>query len=112
MTLAECCFGTGGVGGEASIADVRVVQHPGLNEAAALFGESASRVVVSVNPDNLTEVLQKASAADVPAAAIGETGGNRLRIAVAGRSALDLAIDDLERVWLTAIERVFTRKVA
>ena len=94
VTLAECCFGTGGVGAEASIAEVRVAQHPGLNEAAALFGESASRVVVSVSPDNLTEVLQKASAAQVPAAAIGETGGNRLRIAVAGRSALDLAIDD------------------
>ena len=57
------------------------------NDAAALFGESASRVVVSAPPDDVTEVLERAAAAGVPARVIGETGGNRLRIAVGGRDA-------------------------
>jgi len=43
---------------------------------------------------------------------IGETGGNRLRIAVAGRVIIDVSIDEAERVWSTSIERVFTRRVA
>ena len=56
-----------------------------LNDAAVLFGESASRVVVSLRREDVTEVLQRAAAAGVSARVIGETGGNRLRIAVAGR---------------------------
>ena len=112
VTLAECCFGTAGSGAEVSIEGVNVGGDARLNDAAALFGESASRVVLSATPDNLTEVLQRATAARVPARVIGETGGNRLRIAVAGRVAVDVAVDDAERAWSTAIEQVFARKVA
>jgi hypothetical protein len=43
---------------------------------------------------------------------IGETGGNRLRMAVAGRVIVDVSVDDAERVWSTAIEQAFARKVA
>jgi phosphoribosylformylglycinamidine (FGAM) synthase-like enzyme len=112
VTLAECCFGTGGVGAEVSIDPVGVSRHAGLNEAAALFGESASRVVVSTLPDNLTEVLQSAAGRQVPARVIGETGGNRLRVAVGGETLVDLSVDDVERVWGTAIERCLARRVA
>jgi hypothetical protein len=82
------------------------------SEAAALFGESASRVVVSTGPDNVADVLQRAAAGRVPARVIGETGGNRLRMSVAGAVAVDVGIDEAERVWSTAIEQVFARKVA
>jgi phosphoribosylformylglycinamidine synthase subunit PurL len=112
VTLAECCFGTGSIGAEAEIDAVHVARVPALNEAAALFGESASRIVVSTTPDNVADVLQRAAAARVPARVIGETGGNRLRISVAGALAVDVAIDEAERAWSTAIERVFARKVA
>lgn len=47
----------------------------------------------------------------VPARVIGETGGNRLRTAVAGQPGVDLAIDDVERAWSGAIEEVFAMKV-
>jgi phosphoribosylformylglycinamidine synthase subunit PurL len=112
VTLAECCFGSAGLGAEASIDGVNVGQDSRLNDAAALFGESATRVVVSATPDNVTEILQRAAAAHMPARVIGETGGNHLRIAVAGRVIVDLLVDDAERVWSTAIEQVFARKVA
>jgi hypothetical protein len=48
----------------------------------------------------------------VPARVIGETGGNRLRIAVAGRRVIDVAVDEAERAWSTAIERSFVKRVA
>jgi phosphoribosylformylglycinamidine synthase len=112
VTLAECCFGAGGSGVDVSIDTVNVSRAAMTNEAAALFGESASRVVVSTTADNVADVLQRAAAARVPARVIGETGGNRLRIAVGGTVVVDLAVDDAERTWATAIERMFARKAA
>ena len=112
VTLAECCFGTNGVGAEVSIDATPVASDNRVNVAAALFGESASRVIVSLTPDDLTDVLRRASAAGVPARVIGETGGNRLRMAVAGRALVDVLVDDAERVWTSAIGRAFSAKVA
>jgi phosphoribosylformylglycinamidine synthase II len=112
VTLAECCFDTGGAGAEVSIDALNGGRDSRLNDAVALFGESASRVVVSVSPDNVTEILQRAARAGVLARVIGETGGNRLRIAVAGRVIVDVSVDDAERVWSSALERVFIRRVA
>ena len=112
VTLAECCFGTSGIGAEASIEDVAISRDARLNEAAALFGESASRVVVSTSSDNVTEVLQRAAGVGVPARVIGETGGNRLRIGVAGRPSIDVSIDEAERLWSKAIEKHFAKRVA
>jgi phosphoribosylformylglycinamidine synthase len=112
VTIAECCFDTGGMGAEISVDDVEVASDAHVNVAAALFGESASRVVVSVVPDELTAVLQRAAAARVPARVIGQTGGNRLRMAVGGTTVIDHSVDEAERVWSTAIDRHFARRVA
>jgi phosphoribosylformylglycinamidine synthase len=112
VTLAESCFGARGAGVEVSVDALNVSRAAVTNEAAALFGESASRVVVSTTSDNVAGVLQCAAAARVPARVIGETGGNRLRIAVGGTLVVDLSVDEAERTWSTAIERVFARKAA
>ena len=112
VTLAECTFGTGGVGAEVSIGGVAAAKSARLNVAAALFGESASRVLVSTSTDTVTEVLQQAAKAGVPAQVIGETGGNRIRIAVAGDVEIDVAVDEAERAWSDAIGRIFVRRVA
>jgi phosphoribosylformylglycinamidine synthase len=112
VALAESCFGTGGVGAEAAIHGAGEVGVPALAEMAALFGESASRVIVSATPDDATEVLERAAAAGVPARMIGQTGGNLLRISVAGHPAIDLPIQEVERAWAAAIETRFARRVA
>ncbi|OLC45018.1 MAG: phosphoribosylformylglycinamidine synthase II [Acidobacteria bacterium 13_1_40CM_65_14] len=112
VTLAECCFDTEGMGADVSIPGVEITRDPALNTAAALFGESASRVLVSVVPESATAVLERAAAANVPARMIGQTGGNLLRIAVAGQMAVDLSIHEAERVWNAAIERYFAKRVA
>jgi phosphoribosylformylglycinamidine synthase II len=112
VTLAECCFDTNGMGAEIAVGAVRVAADASVNVAAALFGESASRVIVSVNPDDVTTVLERASAARVPAQVVGQTGGNLLRIAVDGETCIDVTVDEAERRWATAIEQYFAKRVA
>ena len=112
VTIAECAFETAGIGAEVSVEGVRVAQDATINIAAALFGESASRVVVSVVPGQVTTVLGHAAAAGVPARVIGRTGGSRLRIAAGGAIVIDQSVDEAERVWSTAIDRYFAQRVA
>jgi phosphoribosylformylglycinamidine synthase subunit PurL len=112
VTVAECCFDTSGIGATISIDAPQVARDAGVNVAAALFGESASRVIVSVVPEELTRVIERAAAAGVPAKVVGQTGGNRLRIVVAGQVVIDQSVDEAERVWSNAIEQHFAKRVA
>jgi phosphoribosylformylglycinamidine synthase II len=107
VTLAECAFDTGlGVA-----VDVPAVPDAagGWEVAAALFAESASRAVLSVAPGDVAALLEAASAEGVPAAVIGEVGGTHLRMAVAGRGAIDEPVAELERVWATALGQYFAK---
>jgi phosphoribosylformylglycinamidine synthase len=104
VALAECCFDTNGTG--------CTVDLPGAHATTALFSESASRVVVSVDPADEAAVLARAAAAGVPAHRIGTTGGDRIRISVAGTTSIDVGVADAERVWSTSIEKYFQRAVA
>jgi phosphoribosylformylglycinamidine (FGAM) synthase-like enzyme len=112
VALAECCFDTNGVGAEVSIAGVEVSRDHAVNRAAALFGESASRIVVSLTTGAPAAVLERAAAAGVPASVLGQTGGNLLHVAVGGVPEIDVSIDDAERVWAAAISRYFRKQAA
>ena len=112
IAVAECCFGADDRGADVRIDAVSVVSDPRLNQAAALFGESASRVIVSAAPDRVNDLLARAAAKAVPARVIGQTGGPQLRIAVGGELAIDVAVGELERIWTSAIDRYFIRRVA
>jgi phosphoribosylformylglycinamidine synthase len=79
---------------------------------AALFGESASRAVVSVSPENRAALLALAECAGVPAAFIGTTGGPRIRVRVGGTGAVDIGLDEAEPLWTTTIERYFAGRAA
>ena len=68
--------------------------------------------MVSVAPAELARLIERASAAQVPAKVIGQTGGNRLRIAVAGQLVIDQSVDEAERVWSNTIEQYFAKRVA
>jgi phosphoribosylformylglycinamidine synthase len=112
VTVAECCFETVGIGAEISVGGERVARDPSVNTAAALFGESASRVVISAVPDDVTKVLERAAAAGVPARVIGQTGGTRLRMAAGGEVVVDVSVNEAERAWSTAINQYFVKRVA
>ena len=109
VALAECCFGST-MGATADVPEVAVAASHG--DVAALFGESASRVLVSVDAGRTAEVQALARDAGVAAAVVGRVGGDRIRIAVAGRVVLDELVTDVEPLWLNAINGYFESKRA
>lgn len=111
VALAECCFDTGGLGAAVDLAPA--ASDGGVDlVAATLFGESASRVIVSVEPAATAAVLEAAARAGVPAARIGTTGGDRIRIAVEGTTVVDVDVRQAERAWSSAIGRQLDTPVA
>ncbi len=109
VTLAECTF-DGGIGLEVDVP--AVANSAGDAVAAALFGESASRAIVSVRDADRDAFLKLAAAAGVPARVIGRTGGSRITIRVAGAPAVDCGIAEAEHIWNGAIAAHFRRASA
>jgi phosphoribosylformylglycinamidine synthase len=73
----------------------RITPPPTLPAAAWCFSESASRVLVTVDPPSLDGLLERAAAAGVTATALGPAGGDRLQV----DGALDVDVGDLTRAW-------------
>jgi phosphoribosylformylglycinamidine synthase len=71
---------------------------------ALLFGETQSRVVVSVSALNAGKVLAQAKILGVPAAVIGKVGGSTLQIKAAGQT-LTAEADELHDLWWNSIAR-------
>ena len=103
VTLAECCFDSGGIGAEITLP--RPAGAGAAEQATALFGEAASLIVASVAAGNAGAVLARARAAGVPVQAIGRTGGSRLRIADDAAVLVDLPLDEAEHAWATGLAR-------
>jgi phosphoribosylformylglycinamidine synthase len=110
VTLAECAFGTGGVGLRVDLpgADAPEAWMP----TSTLFSESASRVVVSVADDQLGGLLDLAATLGVPALHIGATGTSRINVLINGRSVIDIAVAEAEAVWDGALARYFKQRAA
>jgi phosphoribosylformylglycinamidine synthase len=105
VTLAESAFDSG-VGVEVDLGRV------GARAETVLFSESASRVVVSARADDTNEILQRATAAGVPARVIGRTGGKRLMFRVDGEPLISCEVLEAEQRWRTALEQHFVRKAS
>jgi phosphoribosylformylglycinamidine synthase len=112
VAVAECCFDTDEIGAEIAIEGHEVSPDAAMNRVAALFGESATRVVLSAAEGQVSQILARAGVSGVPARVVGRTGGNLLRIAVNGKMSLDLPVGEAERAWRNALERHFVKRVA
>ena len=104
VALAECCIESGGIGARVDLPGP-TGSNDGFDVVRILFGESPSRIVVSVAPARRAELLARARGAGVPAAAIGRTGGDRLAVAVAGDVVADVALETAEHAWATGLTR-------
>ena len=91
------------------LVDVHAVETavPSFRDIATLFGESASRVIVTVNSAQLVELTELAASERVAAAVIGRVGRGHIRISVDGAVAIDEPVDRVEQVWAHAIGRYF-----
>ena len=84
----------------------------GYEDVSTLFGESASRAVVSVAADRAGDLLALAVSEGVRATTIGIVGGDRIKVSVDGRRVLDEPLGAAEAIWSTAIEEYFERRRA
>jgi phosphoribosylformylglycinamidine synthase len=104
VALAEAALGSpyaaAGLGADVDLS----AAVPGLGAAEALFGEDQGRALLSVDPALADRVLAEARAAGVPAARIGHVGEwDGVVTARVARTAVDLPVSDLRRLYLEAI---------
>ena len=115
VTLSECCFDSGGIGAVVSLPQASGVDLDAREDimlAATLFGETASRVIVSVAEENADELFARARQEGVPARLVGRTGGTQLRVTVDGEVVLDQPLVELEETWATGLSRYFGGRAA
>jgi phosphoribosylformylglycinamidine synthase len=100
VALAECCFG-----GAGEPLGVRCAVDGSLAPAGFLFGESQSRMVVSVRRRAVSRLRDLATREGVPLSVLGEVRGERLVIG----DLLDLDVHALRARWRQALPRLLAR---
>ena len=97
VTLAESGFANG-VGAEVNLSS------NGLVPEFVLFGEDASRIVISCDRKNLERIQQVAIQYALSAEYIGNTAPEKLDIRVDGESAAMAFVSELREAWDRALE--------
>ncbi len=113
VALAECCLSApnGPLGAAITL------EQQGLRRDSLLFGESRSRIILSVKPGDVGAVIALAGHANVPSAVLGSVGGPRLMVSIRderGRVTrwVDRSCRDLDAIWRGALPAVFTQALA
>jgi phosphoribosylformylglycinamidine synthase len=101
VALAESCFH--GLKGLGCVVDLEA----GLRPDAMIFGESHSRIVVSVRPADLDRLLDLARERKAPAAAIGKVYGESIVVGLAGRKLVDVPVREAFKAWKNAVPDLF-----
>ncbi|MBI5560724.1 MAG: phosphoribosylformylglycinamidine synthase subunit PurL [Deltaproteobacteria bacterium] len=96
VALAEALFSPGGAKG----ATVEL-SGGGIREDALLFGESQSRIIVSMDKKDVKKVENIAKAHGVPVRVIGRVRGDFLKI----NGLIDIPVERLREAWEGAFER-------
>ena len=112
VALAECCFETNGIGASLALSDHMGAGRDDVARGCALYGEAPTRILVSVADGNADAVRARVGAAGVPVRGAGRTGGTRIRIDGRGGTLLDVAVADVETVWMQGLERCFVDPAA
>jgi phosphoribosylformylglycinamidine synthase len=97
VALAEKGFGKN-VGARVNLAS------GGLPAEFVMFGEDASRIVVSCDPAKVSEIQKTAEKFGVAADVLGETMGDRLEVSLDGEPVLSLPVAELSAGYEEALE--------
>jgi len=97
VALAECCISHPGPAGMGAVIEIEQRGHAD----ALLFGESQSRIVVSLKERDYGRLQDIATHENVPMAVIGKVDGNRLAI----NDWVRAPVQRLRNIWSTALER-------
>ncbi|MGA7424454.1 MAG: AIR synthase-related protein, partial [Candidatus Sulfotelmatobacter sp.] len=97
VALAEKTFARG-VGARANVAS------HGLPAEFALFGEDASRIVLSCDPGNVARIQQIAEEYGIAADLLGETIPEQLEISLDGQVVVSASVSGLSAAYESALE--------
>ena len=87
-----------GVGARVNLASA------GLPAEFVLFGEDASRIMISCDPANVARIQQIAEKHGIAADVIGETIPERLEISLDGKVVVSAAVSELSQAYEAALE--------
>ncbi len=104
VALAECCFADERIFG----ADVDLDNE--MRPDALLFGETQSRVIVSLDKKNLPMLEAIIKKHGLPCSVIGEVKGDRILIRSKGEKLVDSASGVLYDLWKEALARKIAEK--
>jgi len=97
VTLAESAFAKG-IGFRVNLASL------GLPPEFVLFGEDASRIVISCDPSHLSAIQEVAAKYEVSAEGIGETVSELVEIRMDGRVVVSAMVSELRDSYEGALE--------
>jgi phosphoribosylformylglycinamidine synthase II len=101
VCLAECTFlSENKLGWEVHLEEQ-------LRDDTLLFGESQSRIIVTVEPKNRDEFFTLAQSLNVTVSEIGTTTGRDMVMDSHGKKIVDLPVTDAFEVWKQAIPELF-----
>jgi phosphoribosylformylglycinamidine synthase II len=98
VTLARCGFANG-VGARVDLSSDELIPE------FVLFGEDASRVLISCDQENVQRIQQIAVQSGLSAEMIGQTAAGQLEVRVNGSIAITAKISGLKDIWESALER-------
>jgi len=98
VALAESAF-PNGIGARIELSS------GGLATEFLLFGEDASRIVISCAGEHVGRIQELGVEYGVAADVLGETVHEKIEIVVNGRKVVAAAVSELKEVWATALER-------
>ena len=97
VTLAECGFSRE-LGARVDLSS------RGLPPELVLFGEDASRILISCDPQSVARIKQVAGKFTVSAQQIGSTISGKLEIAIDGKPAVTANVSELKAGWAGALQ--------
>jgi len=101
VALAESCFSSHGREAIGASVDLEGELPP----VSLLFSESPSRIVVSVDAADLSELERIAAQNGAPISVLGRVGGQHLHIETNGEGVIEIEVSEMETAWRTALSR-------
>ena len=101
VALAECCISSSD-----RQTGAQIVLDSKIRTDALLFGESQSRIVISLNKENLPRLMKIASRYEVNCSVIGEVKGERLKI----NNWIDLPLRQVKEAFDSSLQKIMEQK--
>ena len=119
VALAECCFSSyrrNAIGAvlnlrnHLDLSPIGDLNDKSLQTSALLFGESPSRIVITVRREDVERAAAIGTEEHIACAEIGEVVGKTLRVLLDGEILLEEDVASLESTWRTSIRRSLDRR--